>query len=105
MAPANWRIEVPVAVVVTNDASRQTTSTSTRTAWTKHCAGVRKLVGKGVIGPGEEVVCVLTGNLLKDPDASVQYHTGSIAGVEQTYANRPIVIDADMASVERALKG
>lgn len=68
-------------------------------------AGVRKLVGKGVIGAGEEVVCVLTGNLLKDPDASVQYHTGTIEGVVQSYANRPVVIDADMASVERALKG
>ena len=67
-------------------------------------AGVRKLVGKGVIGPGEEVVCVLTGNLLKDPEASVQYHTGTIEGVVQSYANRPIVIDADIASVERALK-
>ena len=68
-------------------------------------AGVRKLIGKGIIDPGDEVVCVLTGNLLKDPDASVQYHTGSMKGIEQSYANRPIVIEADIASVERALKG
>jgi len=67
-------------------------------------AGVRKLVAMGVIDPGEEVVCVLTGNILKDPDASVRYHTGSIEGVEQRYANRPVVIEADIASVERALR-
>ena len=68
-------------------------------------AGVRRLVGEGVIDPGEEVVCVLTGNILKDPDASVQYHTGSMRGIEQRYANRPIAIEADIASVERALTG
>src|ERR1044072_6571477 len=32
-------------------------------------AGARKLRAEGVIAPGERVVCVLTGNLLKDPDA------------------------------------
>jgi threonine synthase len=68
-------------------------------------AGVRKLVGEGIIDPDEEVVCVLTGHLLKDPDASVQYHTGSMKWIEQTYANRPVVIEADIASVERALTG
>ena len=47
----------------------------------------------------------LAGILLKDPDASVQYHTGSMKGIEQSYANRPIVIEAYIASVERALKG
>jgi threonine synthase len=32
-------------------------------------AGVRQLVARSVIQPGERVVCVLTGNVLKDPDA------------------------------------
>ena len=32
-------------------------------------AGARKLRAEGVIAPGERVVCVLTGNILKDPDA------------------------------------
>jgi threonine synthase len=32
-------------------------------------AGVRKLVGQGIIDPGTRVVAVLTGNLLKDPAA------------------------------------
>ncbi len=34
------------------------------------------LIKEGVIGPDEEVVCVLTGHELKDPNATVQYHTG-----------------------------
>jgi threonine synthase len=32
-------------------------------------AGARRLVGEGVIGPRERVVAVLTGHVLKDPDA------------------------------------
>jgi threonine synthase len=32
-------------------------------------AGVRQLVAAGVIQPGERVACILTGNVLKDPDA------------------------------------
>jgi threonine synthase len=54
-------------------------------------AGVRALRRSGVIGAGELVVAILTGHVLKDPDASV----GS--------ANMPIEIDADLAEVERAL--
>lgn len=37
-------------------------------------AGVKKLVGAGIIKNGEKVVCILTGNLLKDPDATIGYH-------------------------------
>ncbi len=32
-------------------------------------AGARRLVAEGIIKPEERVVCVLTGNVLKDPDA------------------------------------
>jgi threonine synthase len=38
-------------------------------------AGVRKLVRAGVIKPDDSVVGVLTGHILKDPDAVVAYHT------------------------------
>ena len=38
-------------------------------------AGVKKLVAEGVIGPDEQVVCILTGHQLKDPTATVAYHT------------------------------
>jgi threonine synthase len=34
-------------------------------------AGVRLLAERGIIGDGERVVAVLTGHLLKDPDAAL----------------------------------
>lgn len=39
-------------------------------------AGARMLVKEGVIKPHETVVCILTGHVLKDPDVTVEYHTG-----------------------------
>jgi threonine synthase len=33
-------------------------------------AGLRKLRDQGVVGSGEDVVCLTTGHLLKDPDAA-----------------------------------
>ncbi len=39
-------------------------------------AGAHLLVEEGVIDPDERVVCILTGHVLKDPDATVKYHTG-----------------------------
>jgi len=35
-------------------------------------AGLKKLVGMGVIDRNEKVVCVITGNLLKDPEEAIQ---------------------------------
>jgi threonine synthase len=43
-------------------------------------AGVRRLAAKQRIGPGETVVCVLTGHGLKDPDA-VQAEEGSLTPI------------------------
>lgn len=42
-------------------------------------AGVRRMVRDGVIDPADEIVCVLTGHLLKDPDAVVRYHDSAQA--------------------------
>ena len=39
-------------------------------------AGLRKLREEQVIGADETVVCILTGHELKDPNVTVQYHTG-----------------------------
>ena len=66
-------------------------------------AGTKKLVEKGVINPREDVVCILTGNLLKDPDSTVRYHLGDLNEVQPQYANRPEVIDADLSNVKEAL--
>jgi len=64
-------------------------------------AGVRRLVREGVIGRAERVVAVLTGHVLKDPDAVAHYHRErdpAPAG-----ANRPIEIDATLDAVKRVL--
>ena len=39
-------------------------------------AGIRKLTAAGVIDKSADVVAVLTGNVLKDPDYIYKYHTG-----------------------------
>jgi threonine synthase len=62
-------------------------------------AGVKQLVARGVIAPTARVACVLTGHMLKDPDAMHTYHTGKTAR-----ANPPLEIDASVREVERVLK-
>jgi threonine synthase len=66
-------------------------------------AGLRKLVASGVIGKDEVVCGVLTGHLLKDPDAVVGYHRGELAGIESTYANRPRSVAPDLDAILEAL--
>src|SRR4051812_6486645 len=39
-------------------------------------AGLQKLLAEQVISPSDTVVCILTGHELKDPNATVKYHTG-----------------------------
>jgi threonine synthase len=64
-------------------------------------AGVRHLVTAGTIVPGDRVVAVLTGHVLKDPGALVRYHRETEP--RPSRANRPIEIDADLRAVERVL--
>ena len=56
-------------------------------------AGARKLRAEGVIAPGERVVCVLTGNILKDPDAIIA----------RSPERALVEVDAEPAAVEAAL--
>jgi threonine synthase len=55
-------------------------------------AGVRKLTAAGVMQPGQRIVCVLTGHILKDPDANML--PANIVEIEPT-----------MAAVEQAVGG
>lgn len=66
-------------------------------------AGIKKLVAAGVIKPGELVCGVLTGHLLKDPDAVVHYHQGTLAGIASTYANAPVSSQASLEAVLEAM--
>ncbi|MEM6799559.1 MAG: threonine synthase [Planctomycetota bacterium] len=77
-------------------------------------AGAKKLREEGVIQPGERVVCVLTGHQLKDPTATVAYHTADQAefdrvlasrGVSRAaFANRAVQVDNDLDDIVRAIQ-
>ena len=65
-------------------------------------AGVRQLLQSGIIRPGQVVVAVLTGHLLKDPDSVTRYHQA--ADPRPPGANPPIEIGATLSDVERELR-
>ncbi|HYR56078.1 MAG TPA: pyridoxal-phosphate dependent enzyme, partial [Myxococcaceae bacterium] len=62
-------------------------------------AGVRKLRELGMIQDGDRVVCVLTGNLLKDPDAVLVPVEGAPNVEEQVVTVKP-----DLESVRKVLE-
>jgi len=62
-------------------------------------AGVRQLRTAGVIRPGDSVVAVLTGHLLKDAETVMRFHQG-----RGPRANAPIGIEPRVADVERVLR-
>jgi threonine synthase len=62
-------------------------------------AGTRRLVRQGVIRPGQSVVAILTGHVLKDPGVVMDFHAR--AG---RYRNPPVTIEPRIADVQRVLK-
>jgi threonine synthase len=66
-------------------------------------AGVRRLTEAGTIRPGERVVAILTGHVLKDPGVLLRYHQETEPPPAR--ANRPVEIDPDLRAVERVLRG
>lgn len=72
-------------------------------------AGIKKLVAAGVIDKSSDVVAVLTGNVLKDPDYIYRYHTGELeapggAKIRPTFGNNSIVVPNDPDKVAERLK-
>lgn len=63
-------------------------------------AGVRKLVASGDVARDASVVCVLTGNILKDTDAITRYH---LENGSSHYANQPVSIPATMDALKRVV--
>jgi len=51
-------------------------------------AGTRKLAAAGIIRSNETVVGILTGHVLKDPDATIGYHSNTLEDISPTYPNR-----------------
>ncbi len=78
-------------------------------------AGLHLLRDEGVIGDEEEVVCILTGHELKDPNVTVKYHTGIDTKAVQDSAprsaphgrlsNQPIPVPDDINAIISALGG
>ena len=68
-------------------------------------AGIKRLVREGVIKPGESAVAILTGHLLKDPGATVDYHLNQLEGITPAYANAPVVIEPTVEAVRKAING
>ncbi len=77
-------------------------------------AGARKLRQEGIIEPGERVVCILTGHQLKDPTATVAYHTADPKTFEEvlgkrgvrraSFANRAVQVANDLDEIIKAIE-
>ena len=76
-------------------------------------AGLQKLMAEQIIAPSESVVCILTGHELKDPNATVKYHTGIDLKAAQDLAprhkptgalvNEPIQVADDLEAILKAI--
>jgi threonine synthase len=73
-------------------------------------AGLKKLVKQGFVKADDSVVLVLTGNLLKDPDFTIDFHRGEMFGGGPESAalgslrHPPMVLDASLDAVMRTLE-
>jgi threonine synthase len=76
-------------------------------------AGLKKLVRQGFVKPEETVVLVLTGNLLKDPDYTMEFHRGDLfkgtahereSVTLNSLRHPPVVLDATLDAVIKTLK-
>jgi threonine synthase len=71
-------------------------------------AGIRKLTAAGTIRSDADVVAVLTGNVLKDPDYIYRYHTGELKdpqghSIAPTFGNAPEIVPNDAGAIARLL--
>jgi threonine synthase len=72
-------------------------------------AGIRKLTAAGVMGKSADVVAVLTGNVLKDPDYIYRYHTDQLKAPDGTpikanFGNRPVVVPNDADRIAELIR-
>ncbi len=66
-------------------------------------AGIKQMVGAGIIQPDDEVVGVLTGHLLKDPAIVIDYHEDALEGFETPFRNSMHRIPADFDALAEFL--
>jgi threonine synthase len=73
-------------------------------------AGVKKLRAAGVMRADADVVAILTGNVLKDPDYIHRYHTGVLrepcsGKFLSTLANPPVLVPNSAEAIRSLIKG
>lgn len=75
-------------------------------------AGIKKLVAAGTIHSDEDIVAILTGHVLKDPDYTVNYHRGTLSysdknghkvELQSNHANAFTQIPAERTAILKAL--
>jgi threonine synthase len=75
-------------------------------------AGIKKLITAGSIDPAEDVVAILTGHVLKDPDYVVAYHRGELSYTDRSgekhllaaqFASQWMQVAAERSAIEQAL--
>ncbi|MSU79770.1 MAG: threonine synthase [Gemmataceae bacterium] len=77
-------------------------------------AGAKKLRREGIIAPSDRVVCILTGHQLKDPTATIAYHStdqktfddvlGHRGVRRATYANRAVQVPNELDEIIKAIE-
>lgn len=84
-------------------------------------AGLRRLIREGTdasVTPDEEVVAILTGNVLKDADYTIRYHTSELyeefvtetrvirasGHLAPTFANAPVPVNATREDLQRVIR-
>lgn len=67
-------------------------------------AGTRKLRDAGIIRPGDTVVGILTGHILKDPDATIRYHSNTLDDMTATYPNPLHRAEPSIDEIKRILE-
>lgn len=66
-------------------------------------AGMLKLVEHGAIMRSERIVVILTAHGNKFSQSAMDYHLGTLPGVQGSYRNPPVELPADVDAVSRAL--
>ena len=71
-------------------------------------AGIKNLIAQGTIDRGADVVAVLTGNVMKDPDYIYKYHTDHLEApdgskIRSTFGNQAVVVPNDIDKIAALL--
>jgi threonine synthase len=75
-------------------------------------AGIKKLIAAGTIHPNEDILAILTGHVLKDPDYTDNYHRGTLGFTDNcgqkiplssNYSNSFVQVPAEREPILKAL--